>query len=684
MAPKAPLLGTGFRKIQPKLRMIANGSAKVNAVRSDFNPSVQMAPSFSLATSVPPSLNLANISFTANEMKKPAQAGNQKVLSDEVRVSVFVEREGTTKDLKAIGKSEIKAERGRLATLEIPISQLPEIARDDSISRIEMGEQLKHPRPQISTASVSVPAKTLRRFGSNNGEPVLVGIIDVGGFDFAHEDFRDGNGGTRFHSIWDQGGETRPHPAGFSFGAEIKKAHMDAAIVASPSEGLAPQLLEPQSMMEYGSHATHVASIAAGNRGVCRNAFITGVLIDLPSADLDRRKSFYDSTRIAHAVEYILNVAEEIKSEYSLDKLPVSINISLGTNGHAHDGSSAVNRWLEHVLTTAGRSITVAAGNAGQEGPQSVDDIGFIMGRIHTSGQIVARGLVNEIDWVVVGNGTIDVSENELEIWYGPSDRFAVSVKPPGGDWIGPILPGQFIENRQLTDKSFISLYNEIYHPANGANYIGVYLTPFFSDSQIIGISPGLWRIRLHGIDVRDGRYHAWIERDDPAELGPVGQATAWRFPSFFTETSNVDNSSVSSLGCGEQVLTVANLNEVQQKINASSSQGPTRDGRQKPDVAAPGTDIVAALGFNFENDEKWIGMTGTSMASPFVCGLVGLMLSENPLLTASQICGILQRTSRPLPNADFSWRDDAGYGIVNPETCLSEVRQLALVEDVT
>jgi subtilisin family serine protease len=407
-------------------------------------------------------------------------------------------------------------------------------------------------------------------------------------------------------------------------------------------------------------------------------------LIDLPKEDFDRRRSFYDSTRIAHAVEYILNVAEKLKQQHQLDHLPVSINISLGTNGHAHDGSSAVCRWLEHLLTTAGRSVTVAAGNAGQEGPESADDVGFIMGRIHTSGRIAARGLENDIDWVVVGNGTIDVSENELEIWYSASDRIAVSVRPPGGQWIGPIQPGQFIENRQLADKSFLSIYNEIYHAANGANYIGLYLSPFFSDTQIVGITPGVWRIRLHGVDVRDGRYHGWIERDDPARLGPVGQATAWRFPSFFSETSNVDDSSVSSLGCGEQILSIANLDDVRQRINISSSQGPTRDGRFKPDLAAPGTEIVAALGFNFDDDEQWIGMTGTSMASPFVCGVVGLMLAENPRLTASQIRGILQRTARPLPNADFTWRNDAGYGVIDPEACLAEVRQLSRVEDLT
>jgi subtilisin family serine protease len=688
MASKLPLLGSGFRKIQPKLRMVANGSPQVNEIRSDFCPALQMAPSFKLAATVPPNQILSDLAVSEKESKR-AIRGKQMSLTNEVRVSVFVERDGLESTARAdnplVGKeSTITAERGRLATMEIPVADLPKLAAQDSVVRIEMGETLKHPRPRISTTTGPAPSMTVRRFGTNGGKNVLIGIIDVDGFDFAHPDFLDANGTTRFVSIWDQGGTNRPHPGKFEFGSEITKVHMDAAIAASPTQGLAAQILEPQSAMQHGSHGTHVASIAAGNRGVCRNAFLTGVLIDLPKEDFDRRRSFYDSTRIAHAVEHILGVAEMLKQQHQLDSLPVSINISLGTNGHAHDGSSAVCRWLEHVLTTAGRSVTVAAGNAGQEAPESVDDIGFVMGRIHTSGRVAARGLENDIDWVVVGNGTIDVSENELEIWYSASDRIAVSVRPPGGQWIGPIAPGQFIENRQLADKSFLSIYNEIYHAANGANYIGLYLSPFFSDTQIVGITSGVWRVRLHGVDVRDGRYHGWIERDDPARLGPVGQATAWRFPSFFTEASNVDDSSVSSLGCGEQILSIANLDDVRQRINISSSQGPTRDGRFKPDLAAPGTDIVAALGFNFDDNEQWIGMTGTSMASPFVCGVVGLMLAENHRLTASQIRGILQRTARPLPNADFSWRNAAGYGMIDPEACLAEVRQLSQVEDLT
>lgn len=73
---------------------------------------------------------------------------------------------------------------------------------------------------------------------------------------------------------------------------------------------------------------------------------------------------------------------------------------------------------------------------------------------------------------------------------------------------------------------------------------------------------------------------------------------SVWYFPSFFSERSNVDESSASLLAWGQRIVSVANLDKVREKINITSSQSPTLDQQLKPDVAAPGTDIVAANGF--------------------------------------------------------------------------------------
>ena len=130
-------------------------------------------------------------------------------------------------------------------------------------------------------------------------------------------------------------------------------------------------------------------------------------------------------------------------------------------------------------------------------------------------------------------------------------------------------------------------------------------------------------------------------------------------------------------------MIGVANLDEPLGGLNISSSQGPTRDGRTKPEIAAPGTRIVAACGF--DPLAQWIEMTGTSMASPYVAGVAALMLSLDPSLTAAQIRGIMQRTSRPLPGVGYEWRNDAGFGAIDPAACLREVARLSEpVDDLT
>jgi hypothetical protein len=415
-----------------------------------------------------------------------------------------------------------------------------------------------------------------------------------------------------------------------------------------------------------------VASIAAGRSGVCPEADIAAVLIDIPrqgSELAERRFTFTDSSRIVHAVEYLLDVAK------AKDR-PISINISLGTNGGAHDGSSGVSRWLDALLATEGRSVCVAAGNAGQEAATEPNDIGWVMGRVHSSGRIPAQGLDLDLSWVVVGDSIADVSENELEIWYGAQDRLIVQLKPPDSDRFIVVEPRQYVENKRLASGTTVSIYNELYHPTNGCNYISLYLSPNLEPDRPIGVQAGVWTVRLTGQEIRDGRFHCWIERDDPYELDRLGQVRVFRFPSFFSTESNVDSHSISSLACGHRVIAVANLDEARQRINVTSSPGPTREDRLKPDIAAPGTDIVAANGFA-PGEPLWTSMSGTSMASPYVAGVIALLLAQRRTLTAAQCLGILQRTARPLPGGSYEWRNDAGFGQIHPERALEEAENL-------
>lgn len=680
-----------LRRLQPKLRMIANGDTDVNTLRAEYASSVKV--SAEVAKSRPILRDDDAVPTPSDELPK-SERTRKLTGRAQAEVSVFVHLTEDLEDPRATVKDKVPgtvtARKGNLVTAEMRVSEVLSVAgrsgKREPVDYAELGQTLATPEPDVASGGVKAPASALRRFGTPRkhgyGAGVLIGLIDVGGFDFSHPDFLDRDGKTRFVRIWDQAeGMNRPPPgkvgsSEFAYGSELRQAELNAAIAAAPKRNVPAFHLEPQAQMAAHSHATHVASIAAGNRGVCRRAMIAGVSVSIPESDTERRLSFYDSTRVAHGIDYLLELGRE------LGDIPVSINISLGTNGHAHDDSSAIARWIDAALSRPGRSVCVAAGNAGQERPEFDGDSGYVMGRIHTSGKIASRGLKSDLEWNVVGNGTVDISENELEIWYGAQDRFAVQVKPPNEPWTEVVEPGQFIENRELKDRTFLSVYNELFHPANGANYISVFLSPRLGRTDVVGVHAGQWLVRVIGRDVRDGSYHGWIERDDPRRLGRIGEREAWAFPSFFSEHSYVDNSTVSSLACGDRLISVANLDAFGRKVNVSSSQGPTRDGRQKPDVAAPGTDIIAASGFTPE--QEWVSMTGTSMASPHVCGLAGLMLAVNPRLTAAQVEGILERTTETLPGTNYAWRDDSGAGVLAEERAIAEAEAMQVRVDIT
>lgn len=679
--PKVHQLGDGARKCDAKLRVIANGDVEVNVVRAERCDALSVATSYRLdqrsysmervEAVEAKRLEAADpLGWRAKPIRPPASA-TLKTVTPYIYANIFISKHRPEPLRDALGVKET-AQVGTLSTATVPLSKLKQLTADPLVRHVALGQGLRDPNPVISTGRVRAPGPALRAIKNaklhKSGKGVLVGIIDVQGFDFAHPDFVV-NGKTRFQAIWDMGAD----PDGTSpqdYGAVISREQMNKALAANV--GAPATQLEPQSVMDFGSHGTHVASIAAGNAGVAREATIAGVLISLGSDDRDRRRSFYDSTRIAHAVEWLMRLGDE-------RRMPVSINISLGTNGHAHDSSAPVNRWIDAWLATPGRGVCVAAGNAGQDKAETPDDVGFVMGRIHTGGTISAAGLDLDIDWTVAGSDGHDYSENELEIWFSAQDKIGVSVRDPSGRIFGPVEPLEFIENQRLPDGTFISIYNDLYHTANGANYIGIFLSPNFKASPPIGIAAGQWVVRLHGRDIRDGRFDGWIERDDPWPLPTEPeQPKRWRFPSFFSERSNVDSSSISTLACGNRVVAVANLDKARERINVTSSQGPTREGRNKPDIAAPGTDIVAANGFSSPND-AWVGMTGTSMASPFVCGTVAHMLATRPDLTAAQIIGIIQRSATPLVGKSFAWANDAGFGQINPAGCVLEAQRVNL-----
>lgn len=136
-------------------------------------------------------------------------------------------------------------------------------------------------------------------------------------------------------------------------------------------------------------------------------------------------------------------------------------------------------------------------------------------------------------------------------------------------------------------------------------------------------------------------------------------------------------SATVTSPGDAHDVVTVGSVND-NGRISSFSSEGPTTDGRTKPDVCAPGEDITGA--WSKSNTGYYEG-DGTSAAAPLVGGLIALMLEANPDLTPAQVKQILHEASEHNTelNAKYFRTPNNGYGwgVVHAPGAVSRARDL-------
>lgn len=119
---------------------------------------------------------------------------------------------------------------------------------------------------------------------------------------------------------------------------------------------------------------------------------------------------------------------------------------------------------------------------------------------------------------------------------------------------------------------------------------------------------------------------------------------------------------SLGSPGDGDSVISVGAV-DLAGEIASFSSNGPTPDGRIKPDVVAPGVRNFVALGKNLTgNDSTYGGMNGTSFSCPLTAGVCALILSAHPELTPMQVREALRNTADRAGNPDNIY----GWGLIN------------------
>jgi hypothetical protein len=110
----------------------------------------------------------------------------------------------------------------------------------------------------------------------------------------------------------------------------------------------------------------------------------------------------------------------------------------------------------------------------------------------------------------------------------------------------------------------------------------------------------------------------------------------------FIAAGNNAVSAQIGTPGSAEDVITVGALDK-DSSIAIYSSQGPTEEGRIKPNIAYVGSNVMSAAA---NTGDGYVAFSGTSMATPGAAGVAALMYQANPDLSPFDIRNIMQETS--------------------------------------
>ncbi len=505
---------------------------------------------------------------------------------------------------------------GKYFTANIPVSRLSAFADSKDIDFISGGLYM---RPYLDKAVPDISANQTYAVGYK-GDNVIIGIVDSG-IDISHPDFKNENGLSRILYLWDQTVSGTVPPDKFNYGQEWTKDDIDSGRCTEE---------------DYEAHGTHVTGIAAGNGDGSYGKY-RGVA---PEANIIFVKTTMSLPGILDAVNYIFYKARQLGK-------PCVINLSLGYQAGDHSADESFNVAMDQIVDFYGKSGHILVWAAGNEAGDP----------IHTTNLITVTNTA-----VSVQN---DLSTLDMGFYYQSSVNIPVALVHGSTTNI----PFTTVNSSSGTANIYFSHYNP--------NETEV-------DVELNSSSPTDWKV-VFGTNasplVVDGYMFSDISSSSSGFSNSVTNGTisvsaceknAIAVAAYVSKTNYTDY-----LGNPEQSYSPTLGN-----IAVFSSRGPTRDGQLKPEIAAPGDIVVAPLSSSAHVysqyvvvKDKYLAMSGTSMAAPVVTGAIALMLEQDPTLTVDQVRDRLKNyaTGNAYKTNPGVWDSSFGYGLLNVSGILGE-----------
>jgi minor extracellular serine protease Vpr len=535
----------------------------------------------------------------------------------------------------AVPGATVYSHRGRFADIMLAWGDEDTFERvigAPGIRCIELAGAFELPPPPplvIGEITRAIPASPERIVSGGldglTGRGVIVGIID-NGVDFRNADFIDvgpeGLPESRILAMWDlssdlyaRRGDGLPPPVnlpdGTPLGTVFDRAMLTRAVRTGAKEIPATDLV---------GHGTACAGIAVGNGR--SHADGVGSLGVAPRADLIVvRLSATPQGPIAGpflgaACGWVDSIATALGR-------PLVISCSFGSHAGPHDGSTVAERQLEARFpdSAVGRALCVAAGNEGEAAIHAEVTIGGSADTTRLAWQSAeARGRIE----IHLRKGSLeDLRLGQIKMSDSPASAIIpVSVSERCTDEAHRVVLD--IEGSEarilLTTGTGVPIEADVY-------VVGGTLSPDQADPGHTISRPGTCR---GAITVGSYVWNEAFEQAGGNTVIPPGPCADGREP-----------------GIG--------------KVSCYSSQGYGRDGTIKPDILAPGEVFVGSLArtlegapVGIERDEATRAPTnlhasgngrlfrGTSAATPYVAGVIALMLERDPGLTSGRIKELL------------------------------------------
>jgi subtilisin family serine protease len=537
----------------------------------------------------------------------------------------------------------------------------------------------------LDTALGFVDAKGAGAMGLD-GTGIAIGIADTG-IDVTHRDFLDASGHTRIawlldlsalargvHSSLEDTFGVKDKASGVARGAVWSAADIDQAIAQGP----APQ--------DPSGHGTLVSSCAAGNGEAGRSRF-KGVA---PAATLLVARITDASEEIAN--DDMLRGVGFLVDRAAAMRMPVVVNLSIGTDFGPHDGTTLWEETLASHVGPAhpGSAIVVAAGNSGSIADAPIHQ------NVH-----VSPGTRLRVPVVTQG---ADMSGG-VQIWVAihGHESLKVGLDSPSGTWVDPVEPGRSAGSKDMQ----AGIYNGSQAPGSQV--------PSGSNGAIV-VWQGHWASGTYYVTLEgSGTVDLYLQASGDAAMPGVTQVSFADGVREGTIGLPATHPELIGVGCtinkaawtdmiGRRVGVLVPLldmqgGEVDPGGNVRtpvagepcwfSGAGPTLTGVFKPDIMAPGAAIVGALSSQavppsttsiFASDScpsvngripdpncQQVDSThavalGTSFSSPIVAGAIALMLQYDPTLTQDDLLAALQGGAHAL-RGPSPFAEQAGPG---------------------